>query len=571
MKCCWKTLLPIALAVALTGTALAAKPAAGIADRTKWWRDARFGMFIHWGLYAIPADGEWRMYEHKQSPQDYEKYAAQFNPVNFNARKWVKAAKDAGMKYIVITSRHHDGFSMFDTKLTNYSIVRATPFARDPMKDLAAECKRQGIRFCFYHTIMDWHNPDYLPRREWEKESRPVDGASLDRYIRGFLEPQIRELLTNYGPIGGIWFDGGWEHSAEELHSQEILDLIHSLQPATLVNDRTNLPADYATPEQTIPANGYPGGRLWETCMTMNDHWGYARDDHNWKSPEDLVRKLSDIASKGGNFLLNVGPNELGEFPPDATERLAAVGQWMKVNGDAIYGTSRSPFKRLSFDGRCTRKGNRLYLHVFNWPADGLRVEGLKTPVVSARALDGKQRLTISDAEGVISISRPARIDPIATVVELRLSGEPVVDQDVAATPDANGRLSLTAQYADVVGASARLEQRGGQPNIGYWTDAKDAVEWVVKTPAAGAYTVEIEYACPPESAGSTFTVGSPDSKEGVKGTVASTGDWEAFRTAKLDGALNLPAGRCVVRVTPIDMPRGAVMNLRSVTLTPQP
>jgi len=422
------------------------------ARRTQWWREAKFGMFIHWGLYAVPADAtdlqgkkgnaEWYFSNKQMQVKDYEKFAAQFNPVKFDAAKWVKAARDTGMKYIVITSKHHDGFCMFDSKLTDYCITEATPFKRDPMKELAAECRRQGIKLCFYHSIMDWHHPDYVPRREWEKETRPVAGADLNRYLE-YMKGQLRELLTNYGPIGILWFDGGWEHKADELHSREVNAMIRSVQPGIIINDRNQLPEDYATPEQEIPADALPGERLWETCMTINDTWGYAKNDTNWKSSEDLLRKLIDIASKGGNFLLNVGPTAEGEFPQAINQRLARIGEWMKVNGESIYGTTRSPFHKLPFNGRATTKGNSLYLHVFEWPSEGLTLSGLQTTVASARALDGNEKLKVtrmaaSPAGGpeIFHISKPTKLDPLATVIELRLAGPlKVVDSAAPGKP----------------------------------------------------------------------------------------------------------------------------------------
>jgi len=434
--------LIVLLATALAGQTAPETPEQ-FARRTQWWREAKFGMFIHWGLYAVPADAtdlkgkkgnaEWYFSNKQAQVKDYEKFAAQFNPVRFDAAKWAKAARDAGMKYIVITSKHHDGFCMFDSKLTDYCITKATPFKRDPMKELAAECRRQGIKLCFYHSIMDWHHPDYIPRREWEKDTRPAAGADLNRYIE-YMKGEIRELLTNYGPIGILWFDGAWEHKADELHSQEVNAMIRSLQPNIIINDRNQLPEDYATPEQEIPADALPGGRLWETCMTINDTWGYAKNDTNWKSREDLVRKLIDIASKGGNFLLNVGPTAEGEFPAAIDERLARIGAWMKVNGEGIYGTTRSPFRKLSFNGRVTAKGNSIYLHVFDWPREGLALAGLQTALVSARALEGNETLkVVQSAAGTagepqtLRIPKPKTLDPIATVIEVRLAGPPKV------------------------------------------------------------------------------------------------------------------------------------------------
>jgi alpha-L-fucosidase len=552
------------------------------AARTKWWREAKFGMFIHWGIYAVPADstdrngnksiGEWYFSNKQMQVKDYEKFASQFNPVKFDAKRWVKTAKDAGMKYIVITSKHHDGFCMFDSKLTDYCITKATPFKRDPMKELAAECKKQGITLCFYHSIMDWHNPDYLPRRSWEGANRPADGANLDRYI-DTMKGQLRELLTNYGPIGVIWFDGGWEHNAEQLHSREVNAMIRSIQPGILINDRNQEPQDHSTPEQSIPANALPGGRLWETCMTLNDTWGYAKNDHNWKSSEDLIHKLCDIAGKGGNFLLNVGPTDLGEFTPETMDRLAAIGRWMKTNGASIYGTTRSPFKRLPFDGRCTQKGNILYVQVFHWPESGLQLPPMKTHAARARILGGEAVNLTTSADGggyVQSISRPAHLDPAATVIELKFTEPPVaLEQMATVAPDAQGTYTLRAADAEIQGSAAQLEEKGGVPNIGYWTDAKDTAAWKLAVPKAGNYSVEVEWACPAESAGSVYRIAAEGTAESVEGTVGETGDWSSFRTETLTGTLQLPAGQVTLRIVPQTMPRGAVMNLRRITLRP--
>ncbi|MGC8667133.1 MAG: alpha-L-fucosidase [Chthonomonadales bacterium] len=546
--------------------------------RTRWWREAKFGMFIHWGIYSVPASAkggaEWYFYGTRMQVKDYEKFASQFDPVKFDAAKWVRTAKDAGMKYIVITSKHHDGFCMFDTKLTDYCITKATPFKRDPMKELARECRKQGIRLCFYYSIMDWHHPDYLPRRPWEADTRPADGADLNRYIE-YMKGQLRELLTHYGPIGVLWFDGGWEHNEKELHSLEVNRMIRSIQPGILINDRNRLPEDFSTPEQTIPAGAMPNGRLWETCMTINDTWGYTRDNTNWKSTTDLVHKLIDIASKGGNFLLNVGPTDLGEFPQPIVDRLEGIGAWLKANGQAIYGTTQSPFRKLPFDGRCTRKGNILYLHVFTWPEGGLTLEGLKTKVLSARALKSGERLAFteepnSSGEGpsVLRIARPSELDPIATVVELRLAGPPVVDVAAlgAVKPAADGSLVLKAADAAIHG-QAQYEQGNGHDNIGFWTHPEDFVTWTVDAPTGGRYDVVLEWAAPEDNAGSRFNLGV-EGGERLHGTVEATGTWTDFKKAKI-GILSLPRGRCTFSVRVEAMPRGAVMNLKSITLVP--
>jgi len=580
--CCAVTAAALGSMVART----AQEPPHQFEARTQWWRQAKFGMFIHWGIYAVPADctdlngnrggAEWYLSNKHMQVKDYEKFAAQFNPVRFNAAQWVQIAKDAGMKYIVITSKHHDGFCLFGSQLTDYCITKATPFKRDPLRELAAACEKAGLKLCFYHSIMDWHHPDYLPRRGWEKETRPAAGASLERYL-DYMKGQLRELLTHYGPIGVLWFDGGWEHNATELRSAEVNRMIRSLQPAIIINDRNQLPEDHATPEQGIPAGAMPGGRLWETCMTMNDTWGYAKNDTNWKSAEDLVRKLCDIAHKGGNFLLNVGPTAEGEIPPASVERLAQIGQWMKVNGQSIYGAQQSPFKKLPFEGRCTVKGNRLYLQVFKWPGEGLKVAGLRTPVKGAWAPAGRQKLKVTAAPAaeaglppVISISQPKRLDPIATVIELRLAGPP----DVAAvTPaikaGADGVLVLKAADAEIHGQTAQYEQGGGRDNIGFWTRQDDYVTWPCEVSKAGRYAVEVTYACPAGNEGSEFTVGL-ESGGKVGGQVKATGSWTAFKPEAL-GQIELPAGRQTVAVRATTMPRGAVMNLQQVRLTPAP
>lgn len=585
----WRTLFRKAAGVmilaAVTVAGVRAETRAEFEQRTKWWREARFGMFIHWGLYAVPADAtdlegkhriaEWYFSNKQMQVKDYEKFAAEFKPVKFDARAWVKTAKDAGMKYLVITSKHHDGFGMFDSKLTDYCVTKATPWKHDPMKDLAAECRRQGIRFCFYHSIMDWHHPDYIPRRKWEEQTRPADGASLDRYLE-YMKGQLRELLTNYGPIGVIWFDGGWEHTAEELHAREVNAMIRSIQPGIIINNRNNVPEDFMTPEQFIPAKGPPADRLWETCMTINDTWGYAKNDTNWKSAEVLVRNLIDSASKGGNFLLNVGPTAEGEFPEAIHERLSRIGLWMKANGESIYGTARSPFRTLSFDGRATTKGNTLYLHVFKWPDDGLKLAGLETAVLGARALDSGERLSVTPAGAdpsghkVLNIAKPQRLDPVATVIALHLAGPPLVaDAEPVTKPDADGAFLLKASDAEIHGRTALYEVSGLNDNIGYWQDREDYVTWKLDVPtaAAGRYRVEINYSCETHNEGSAFTVGL-EGGEKVAGTVKATGSWHNFRSETLD-EIQIPAGKQILAVRITDLPRGAAMNLHQIRLTP--
>ena len=401
--------VPYARAAAETGaiTNVASQESPAQRDaRMKWWREARFGLFIHWGLYSVPAGewqgktnyGEWILEQTHMPVSEYEKYASQFNPVKFNATNWVRAARAAGVKYIVITSKHHDGFGMFRSDLTDWCISR-TPFQRDPLAELAAACKAEGITFCLYHSIMDWHHPDWGLRRDWNDVAAKDGPPDMDRYV-AYLKGQLKELLTNYGPVGLVWFDGQWESPWTAERGVDLYNYVRSLQPGIIINNRVSKPAstagggmaetgavgDYGTPEQTIPPSGFGPGVDWESCMTMNDHWGYNKYDQHWKSAQTLVRNLIDCSSKGGNYLLNVGPTAEGLIPDASLERLAGIGDWMQVNSEAIYGTSASPFPRRLPWGRCTQKQSggvtTLYRHVFDWPADGqLLVPGLKSKV----------------------------------------------------------------------------------------------------------------------------------------------------------------------------------------------
>jgi len=375
----------------------------------------------------------------------YDKFVGQFNPVKFNADEWVTLAKEAGMKYIVITSKHHDGFCLFDSKYTDYDVM-STPFQRDIMKELAEACRKQGVTICWYHSIMDWHHPDYLPRREWEKD-RSSEGADFDRYVQ-YMKNQLQELTANYGEIGVLWFDGEWESTWNREYGQDLYKYVRGLQPNIIINNRVGagrsgmegfskgdeFAGDFGTPEQQIPATGLSGVD-WETCMTMNNHWGYNKNDHHWKSTTDLLQKLADIASKGGNFLLNVGPTAEGLIPQPSIDRLKAMGEWMKINGESIYGTNASPFKKLAW-GRCTQQaiagGTRLYLHVFDWPETGmLVVPGIFNQPKQAYLLaDPEQNvLPTQRLEDAIIVAIPeAAPDAYNSVVVLDIAGKPDVN-----------------------------------------------------------------------------------------------------------------------------------------------
>lgn len=359
--------------------------------RMAWWRDATFGMFIHWGLYAIPAGtwdgqtldkgriGEWIMHELDIPVSDYEKLAAQFNPVSFDAEQWVSIAKNAGMKYIVITSKHHDGFSLWDSGVSDYDIMDASPFGRDILMELKQACDAAGIKLCFYHSIMDWHHPDAESPKDYRHQNNP--NANWDRYREAYLKPQLTELVTRYHPAV-LWFDGEWIPEWTEEQGQELYRYLMGLDPNLIINNRIskarqgmsgmneyeNAAGDFGTPEQEILES--TATMDWESCMTMNDTWGFRSDDFNWKSSETLIENLIDIAAKGGNYLLNIGPMASGKIPQASIERLYDMGAWLAVNGEAIYGTqSWKCFKEGSTYFTLEASGKYLYAILTEDPA----------------------------------------------------------------------------------------------------------------------------------------------------------------------------------------------------------
>lgn len=479
-------------------------------QKMEWWREARFGMFIHWGLYAqpagewkgerIPGISEWIMARAKIPVNEYEKLAETFNPVKYNADEWVKLAKFAGMKYIVITSKHHDGFAMFDSDASDYNIVDATPFDRDPLKELAEACKKYGIRLGFYYSqAQDWHEPGgtYWNIEDGQPHWDPnLKREPLMNYINGKAVPQVKEILENYGGLDILWWDtprGMTEEAAQAL--QDVADDY----PDLITNNRLYRPwpGDFSTPEQHIPPTGLDYD--WEVCMTMNTSWGYKWYDENWKSSEELIKMLVDIASKGGNFLLNVGPTAEGEFPEASVERLKEIGSWMQLNGESIYGTSASPFFKLPW-GRCTVKkvkgGTNLYLHVFDWPKTGLlTVPGFNGRVNDVYLLSNpKQHFAWKFDEDNLNIHAPSVIfDEINTVVVVKLKGKYEVTSNKPNLRE--GSILLPADYVDIhnpgYGQHAVVKGSGTESVITNWVDPRTRLEWMFATTEPGKYRVE--------------------------------------------------------------------------------
>ena len=442
------TLLVAALLTAVAGQPVAAQTMTQD-QRMQWFRDAKFGLFIHWGLYCIPAGewkgqpingiGEWIMNRAKIPVKEYEQLATQFNPVKFNAEEWVQMAEDAGMKYIVITSKHHDGFAMYHSQVSKYNIYDATPFHRDPLKELSEAAARHHIKFGFYYSqAQDWHEPNGAGNT-WDFGSD--DKKDFDQYLRGKAEPQVKELLSNYGPICLVWFDTPRMMNVGD-RGQRFIDIVHNAQPATLIDGRLGKEGDYRSMgDNRIPDTVVKGD--WEVPATLNHTWGFKKDDHDWKTPEDLTFKLVDIASKGGNYLLNVGPTSEGVIPQPSQDNLREVGKWLKINGEAIYGAGPTPFGdelgtpvpgvkdkqgnqtyNAKTDWRCTTKPGKLYISFFKWPSGAFELDKVSGKVKRAYLLANPKHtaLKVQQTGDRISVALPATAPgKIASVLVLEM------------------------------------------------------------------------------------------------------------------------------------------------------
>jgi alpha-L-fucosidase len=407
------------------------KQAATREQRMQWWRQARFGMFIHWGLYSVIGQHEWAKEQEGVPLLQYELLAKHFHPKPNAARDWARLAKRAGQKYMVMTTKHHEGFCNWDTKLTDYNAKQQGP-GRDLVAEFVEAAHAEGMHVGFYYSLMDWHHPDGAICK--------TDEAARRRFV-DYTHGLIHELMSNYGKIDVLWYDVDWPLNAEQWESERMNEMVFSLQPDIIVNNRNGLPGDFSTPEQHIQASEV--GRAWETCMTLNESWGFNRADDQWKTPKTIVNNLITCARGGGNYLLNIGPEPDGSVPQPSVEVLETVGNWLDTNGAAIYSTERG---QLGPDSMCnySRRGNTLYVHVYNWPGHTPAAEwldfykpevvvaigGLKPKVLSAKVLKTGQRVEFTQDEFTFRLTGlPMQApDQPATVIEVECDGEPTVD-----------------------------------------------------------------------------------------------------------------------------------------------
>jgi alpha-L-fucosidase len=398
------------------------------------FQDMKFGMFIHWGVYSVVGDGEWIFHNRKLKVDEYNRLPAFFDPEKFDAKTWVLLAKAAGMKYITITSRHHDGFAMFDSKVSDWNIVARTPYKKDPLKMLADECHRQGIKLFFYYSQLDWHNPDYYPRGATDWPNGRPDHGDWNAYLDTYMDGQLTELLTNYGLIGGIWFDGMWDKPAADWHLDKTYALIHRLQPATLIipnhHQTPRSGEDVQTFERDLPGGNTAGFNTTfvssdiplESSDTLNESWGFNIGDSKYKSIADIERRLVRAAGNNSNLLLNIGPYPNGEIDPQFVTRLQAVGEWLSKYGDSIYGTRGGPVPPGDW-GVTTQKGDKIYVHVLNWGAPLLALAPVNGKIVDAHVLAGGEWIQFTqDSNGVVLHVPKPSIDDVDRVIVLSLN-----------------------------------------------------------------------------------------------------------------------------------------------------
>jgi alpha-L-fucosidase len=553
-------------------------------QRLEWFKEAKFGMFIHWGPYSnlagewqgknvpVGENAEWIMQKLKIPVVEYRDLSRQFNPIYFNAEDWVQLAKSTGMKYMVITSKHHDGFAMYHSKVSQYNVLDWTPFDRDPLKELKRECMKAGIKFCIYYSHREDWDESYAYGNTWDFDFDPKKNLELfeQKYLETKAKPQLRELLENYGPFGLIWFDRG---IYTQKQAQDFVQLVHSIQPDCIINGRVGnynkeLMGDY----QNLNDNGMPVGGIeeyWETPQTLNETWGYSKFDKRWKNPQTIIHRLAEIVSKGGNYLLNIGPKGDGTIPKVSVDILKEVGRWVQRNGESIYGTSASPFAETPW-GACTTRDNKLYLHILRWPEEGmLLINGIKNDILAAYfLLEESNKLSIQKRGDQIKIDLPQKpLDQHNTVIVLELEGVPEVEPSLVKQKE-DGSFLLDNMKAITIGKTVKRFNRRGKFHISKWTAREDQIKWFVEINQPGNYKISITYAANPKWADQKYQLNS--GSQSITTTVQPTGDWYEYKTFKI-GILKFEnPGKHEIKIQPANTLQNYLMYFKEMVLVPE-
>ena len=544
---------------------------AELEQRMAWFNEARFGMFIHWGAYSVlggewqgetvPFYAEWIRHKGKIEKADYREVCQQFKPDQFDADAWIRSARDAGMKYFVITTKHHDGFCLWDSAYTDYDIKDLAGLDFDPLAELSAACKKYGVRFGTYYSIIDWEYPT--------TGTEFLRGGGKKKYVQ-YMKNQVRELIEKYD-TDILWFDGDWKKWWTLEDGAELYAYIRELKPSIIINNRVSkrgqFKRDFGTPEQTTP--GMDLGYDWEACWTINHSWGFKKADTKWKSTPQLIEKLSDIVSKGGNLLLNVGPKADGTFPEASINQLQEIGRWMQVAGEGLYGTDSSEIPQPTW-GRVTQKETSLYLHVFKWPADGkLVLEGVTLQAKRASLLGTEEQdLAVRSAEQRVEIILPGQ-QPAGPVpmIRLEVEGGMKVFHKADELGLKEGDMYLTAEDAVIAGQGPLRLEGSEKKNLGYWLSNANRVRWAFENVSQDSvYEVELLYALDPEYVGAAFVLTCGEAKLSAK--VPVTSGWNDYQLLKV-GKIAVPGvGRTSVSLQKQE--GKALFNLRAVILRKQ-
>ena len=552
-------------------------------QRMAWYKEAKFGMFIHWGPYSALA-GEWNgqqvevgdiaewIMQRLQIPRDeYREMTKNFNPVEFDAEGIVRLAKDAGMRYLIFTSKHHDGFAMYHSKISKYNIIDWTPYESDPLRELAEECRMEGIRFGFYYSHReDWDEP-FAYGNTWDFDFDPEQDLDTfeEKYLETKAKPQLRELLTDYGPISLVWFDRGIYTQDQ---ARDFAQIVRGLQPQCIINGRIgNYGKELLGDYQNLSDNGMPPSGIeeyWETPQTHNHTWGFSKFDTEWKSTAEVVRRLVEIVSKGGNYLLNIGPDGLGRVPQESVDTLTGVGKWVRANGESIYGTTASPFPEIPW-GYSTVKGGTLYLHVFEWPKDGLlQLKGLRNEVIKVATLaDPEQALSFKQEAGFVEIKVPAKPpDPINSVLVMEIEGTADVDP-VLVTQREDGGYALDFLSAATQGAAVKRFNREGEWHISKWTGPSDGITWHIDVASPGEFEVRITYAANEGWVGQGYAIEAGGTQ--LEAKVERTGDWYEYQTFSPGTIALAEAGQQTIRIVPKSTVPESLMYFKEIELVP--